>query len=117
MISAEYHLLYHKEWQTQKHGPSVMLVEADINKQNLRRAVAHVSFGGPQCDGCQPMKRPPSGDARSAPARCVKRGVVCWQRGVPRIGHFNLDCEGTPAFRFHVLNGLSAFVSLISLDC
>ena len=53
-------------------------------------------------DGFWSMKRPPSGDARSAPARCVKQGGGALARTeesrAPSILYFGLDCEGTLAF-------------------
>jgi hypothetical protein len=93
-------IIYHMEWQTLKHGPRVMLVEADIDKQSLRRAVAHASFGGPQCDGFRPMKRPPSGDARSAPARCVKRGWCVGKEECYASSTFGSTARGLPRFHF-----------------
>jgi hypothetical protein len=50
-----------------------------------------------QFDGFRPMKRPSSGDARSAPARCVKQ-VGKEECRAPSF--FGLDCEGTLAFDF-----------------
>jgi hypothetical protein len=68
-----------------------------------------------QFDGFRPMKRPSSGDARSAPARCVKQGAVRWQGGVPRTDYFWFGPRGYSRFD---LDGLSSFIYLLmTLDC
>jgi hypothetical protein len=64
------------------------------------------------------MKRPRSGDA-GAPPRAVSSRRRCVGKGeyhAPDVYVF--DCEGTLAFCFSCLDGLSAFILLlITLDC
>jgi hypothetical protein len=67
--------------------------ERSAQREPRRRAHNAQGVRGPG-DGFRPMKRPPSGDARSAPVRCVKQGAVRWQGGVPRTDYFWFGLRG-----------------------
>jgi hypothetical protein len=66
-------------------------------------------------DGFRLMKRPHSGDARSAPVRCVKQEAVRWQGGVPRTGRLWFGLRGDSCILSFILGRLICL--LISLDC